>query len=303
MNSRVIAVVGPTASGKTSLALELAKHLATEGVTAEIVNGDAMQLYSHMDIGTAKISLQDRAGVPHHLFDIISPAQEMTAVEYQSLARAAFDDVQQRGATPLLVGGSMFYMAAALDELGFAPTDPEVRAKLEKEAEELGPGLLFDRLSRLDPETARAIPAQNVRRVIRALEVIELTGEKYANALPEATYSRPTIALGIEVDRNLLKERIATRVHEMWSSGLVDEARSLRSEFELSRTAAKAIGYAQAFRQLDGTATESEAIEETIQLTNRYARRQMSWFRRDKRILWLDAEKDLLQQAIERIRL
>lgn len=303
MNSRVIAVVGPTASGKTSLALELAKHLATEGVTAEIVNGDAMQLYSHMDIGTAKISLQDRAGVPHHLFDIISPAQEMTAVEYQSLARAAFDEVQQRGATPLLVGGSMFYMAAALDELAFAPTDPEVRAKLEKEAEELGPGLLFDRLSRLDPETAKAIPAQNVRRVIRALEVIELTGEKYANALPEATYSRPTIALGIEVDRNLLKERIATRVHDMWASGLVDEARSLRPQFELSRTAAKAIGYAQAFRQLDGTATESEAIEETIQLTNRYARRQMSWFRRDKRILWLDAEKDLLQQAIERIRL
>lgn len=303
MNSRIIAVVGPTASGKTSLALDLAKHLMAEGSRAEIVNGDAMQLYSHMDIGTAKISLEDRAGVPHHLFDIISPAQEMTAVDYQGRARTAFDDVQQRGGIPLLVGGSMFYIAAALDELAFAPTDPGVRGRLEQEAEKLGPGLLFDRLSKLDPETARAIPAQNVRRVIRALEVIEITGEKYANSLPKATYSRPTITIGIEVERELLKERIAKRVHDMWASGLVEEARSLRSEFELSRTAVKAIGYAQAFSQLDGTATESEAIEETIQLTNRYARRQMSWFRRDKRILWLDAEKDLLEQALERIRL
>lgn len=303
MNSRVIAVVGPTASGKTSLALDLARQLSAESLRAEIVNGDAMQLYSHMDIGTAKISLDHRAGIPHHLFDIISPAQEMTAVDYQGRARTAFDEVQQRGATPILVGGSMFYIAAALDELAFAPTDPAVREKLEQEAEELGPGLLFERLSMLDPETAKAIPAQNVRRVIRALEVIELTGEKYANSLPQARYARPTITLGIEVDRNLLKERIAARVHEMWASGLVEEARLLRSEFELSRTAAKAIGYAQAFSQLDGTSTESEAIEETIQLTNRYARRQMSWFRRDKRIFWLNAEKDLLQQALERIRL
>lgn len=303
MNSRVIAVVGPTASGKTSLALDLARQLSAESLRAEIVNGDAMQLYSHMDIGTAKISLDHRAGIPHHLFDIISPAQEMTAVDYQGRARTAFDEVQQRGATPILVGGSMFYIAAALDELAFAPTDPAVREKLEQEAEELGPGLLFERLSMLDPETAKAIPAQNVRRVIRALEVIELTGEKYANSLPQARYARPTITLGIEVDRNLLKERIAARVHEMWASGLVEEARLLRSDFELSRTAAKAIGYAQAFSQLDGTSTEFEAIEETIQLTNRYARRQMSWFRRDKRIFWLNSEKDLLQQALERIRL
>ncbi len=303
MNSRVIALVGPTASGKTSLGLELAKHLASQGSTTEVVNGDAMQLYSRMDIGTAKISLEDRAGIPHHLLDVISPAEEMTAVEYQSLARSAFDDIQQRGATPLLVGGSMFYISAALDELDFAPTNPEVRARLEREAEDMGPGLLFDRLSKLDADTAATIPAQNVRRVIRALEVIEITGEKYANSLPEPTYSRPTTTLGIAIDRAVLKERIAYRVHEMWSSGLVEEARFLRSEFQLSRTAVKAIGYAQAFKQLDGTSTQAEAIEETIQLTNRYARRQMSWFRRDKRILWLDAEKDLLPQAIARIRI
>lgn len=277
--------------------------LSEQGNPVEIVNGDAMQLYSGMDIGTAKILPLDRAGIPHHLFDVISPAQEMTAVDYQARARAVFDEIASRGATALLVGGSMFYISAALDELDFAPTDPKVRAELEAEAEAIGSGMLFDRLSRLDPETALTIPKQNVRRVIRALEVIALTGDKYVNALPEQQYARPTLTLGIAVERELLKTRIASRVAQMWESGLLEEAQGIRSRFELSKTAAKAIGYSQAFAQLDGVLTQDQAIEQTIQLTNRYARRQMSWFRRDKRVHWLDATADLQAQAVERIRL
>ena len=300
MNSRILALVGPTASGKTSLAIAIAQQL---GTPVEIVNGDAMQLYSEMDIGTAKISPAERGGIPHHLFDVISPADEMTAVDYQARARKLFDEISERGATPLLVGGSMFYVSAALDELDFAPTDPAVRAALELESEQLGPGLLFERLQKLDPVTAETIPRQNVRRVIRALEVIEITGERYANSLPEQQYARPTLTLGISVDRELLKSRIASRVHEMWKSGLLAEASDIRSKFALSKTAAKAIGYSQAFAQLDGEVSQEIAIEQTIQLTNRYARRQMSWFRRDKRIQWLDGSADLLTQALERIRL
>jgi tRNA dimethylallyltransferase len=300
VNSRILALVGPTASGKTSLAIAIAQQL---GTSVEIVNGDAMQLYSEMDIGTAKIAHEDRAGIPHHLFDVISPAEEMTAVDYQARARKLFEEISERGATPLLVGGSMFYVSAALDELDFAPTDPAVRAALELESEQLGPGLLFERLQKLDPVTAETIPRQNVRRVIRALEVIEITGEKYANSLPEQQYARPTLTLGISVDRELLKTRIASRVSEMWQSGLLAEASDIRSKFELSKTAAKAIGYSQAFAQLDGEVSQETAIEQTIQLTNRYARRQMSWFRRDKRIQWLDGSADLLPQALERIRL
>lgn len=303
MDSRVLALVGPTASGKTSLAISIAQHLSQTGNPVEIVNGDAMQLYSEMNIGTAKISLEERVGIPHHLFDAISPADEMTAVDYQARVRAVFDDIQARGATPLLVGGSMFYISSALDELDFAPTDSTVRAALELEAEQLGSGILFDRLLRLDPETAATIPRQNVRRVIRALEVIAITGDKYANALPEQRYSRPTLTLGIEFDRDFLKQRIAIRVAQMWEQGLLEEAREISSRFELSKTAIKAIGYSQAFSQIAGSMSQSEAIEQTIQLTNRYARRQMSWFRRDKRIQWLDAKGDLLAQALERIRL
>ncbi len=303
MNSRVLALVGPTASGKTGLAIRLAQQLALAGQAVEIVNGDAMQLYSHMNIGTAKISADEQAGIPHHLFDVITPGEEMTAVDYQRRARTAFDEIQGRGATPLLVGGSMFYISAALDELDFAPTDPEVRQALEAEADRVGPGILFERLRELDPETAETIPKQNVRRVIRALEVISITGDTYHNALPEPRYARPTLTLGISVERDLLKSRIATRVGKIWQAGLLSEAREIQQRFTLSKTAAKAIGYAQALAQLEGTLTEEEAIEQTIALTNRYARRQMSWFRRDKRIQWLDASEDLLEQALERIRL
>lgn len=303
MNFEILALVGPTASGKSDLAIAIAESMASQGVQLEVVNGDAMQLYAEMNIGTAKLSPEQRSRVPHHLFDILSPADEMTAVEYQRLAREKFAEISERGAVPLLVGGSMFYVSAALDGLEFAPTDPTVRSALELEARQNGPGILFDRLEKLDPETSKVIPRQNVRRVIRALEVIEITGERYSNSLPSPSYQRPTLSLGIATDREVLKQRIQSRVEQMWDSGLLEEARALREKYVLSRTAAVAIGYSQAFEYLDGAITKSQAIDETIQLTNRYARRQMSWFRRDSRIQWLDSSDHLLQSALERIRL
>jgi tRNA dimethylallyltransferase len=299
----ILALVGPTASGKSDLAIAIAQAVADQGIELEIVNADAMQLYSKMNIGTAKLSPSRRQEIPHYLFDILSPSQEMTAVEYQRLAREKFEEIASRGATPFLVGGSMFYISAALDGLEFAPTDPLIRSSLEREAEELGPGILFSRLESVDPETAKVIPRQNIRRVIRALEVIAITGQPYSNSLPNPTYYQPTLTLGIEVEREELKARIRARVLQMWESGLLEEARQLQAEFRLSRTAAVAIGYAQAFAELQGAMTQAQAIEETIQLTNRYARRQMSWFRRDSRIQWLKSSDQLLESALERIRL
>jgi tRNA dimethylallyltransferase len=296
----VLAVVGPTASGKSALGIQLATHLQN----AEIINADAMQLYRGMDIGTAKLTEAERSGVPHHLIDVVEPDQELTAVEYSKLAQEKIQQILDRGNLPILVGGSMFYIAAALDEMDFAPTDEALRERLEVEAEDVGALAMHQRLGEQDPESAARIPAQNLRRVIRALEVIELTGEPYKSALPEARYLRPTLQLGISVDRSVLLQRIRKRVEAMWETGLLDEVAKLRSSgVTLSRTAAMAIGYAQARRQLEGEISEQEAIAETISLTNRYARRQMSWFRRDKRIHWLDSEENLSQQALEQIRL
>lgn len=300
MPFRVLAVVGPTASGKSSLGIAIAKSLGN----VEIINADAMQLYRGMNIGTAKLTLDEREGVPHHLIDVVSPDQDLTAVEYAKLAHQKLSEVLQRGNQPVLVGGSMFYVAAALDEMDFAPTDEGVRERLESEADEIGALSMHERLGELDPASASRIPAQNVRRVIRALEVIELTGDPYKSSLPEPRYLIPTLQLGIEVDRDILKQRIRDRVLAMWESGLLDEVRGLQqSGLTLSRTAAVAIGYAQAASQLAGELSEEEAIEQTITLTNRYARRQMSWFRRDSRIQWLDSSANLENQAIEQIRL
>lgn len=299
----LISLVGPTASGKTDLALSIAKNLAKDGISVEIINADAMQLYAHMDIGTAKLSQELRSELPHHLFDVLNPDQEMTAVEYQALARGTLEEVIARGSIPLLVGGSMFYIAAALDELEFAPTDIAIRTRLETEAEALGSTALHDRLKHLDPVTAERIPSQNVRRVIRALEVIEITGNQYQSSLPEPRSYRPTLHLGITSDRDVLRERFSARVEQMWELGLLAEAASLRQNYKLSKTARVAIGYQQAFDQLDGLLTEDEAKEQTKILTNRYARRQLSWFRRDSRIQWLDDDSNRLEQALGRIRL
>ena len=281
----------------------IARAMQGEGLKVEIVNSDAMQLYSHMDIGTAKLSADQRAEIPHHLFDVITPEQEMTAVEYKQLARSTIEEIISRGAVPLVVGGSMFYIAAALDELDFAPTDLAVRSRLEAEAEELGSTALHDRLATLDPITAERIPPQNLRRVIRALEVIEITRNPYQSAFPDPKSYRPTLQSGITSDREILRERFSKRVEQMWTMGLIEEAMWLRENFRLSRTARVAIGYQQAFDQLDGALAEEEAKEQTKILTNRYARRQLSWFNRDARIHWLADSPNRLDEALQRIRL
>lgn len=303
MSFSLLALIGPTASGKTGLALELAQSLEKLGRPVEIVNADAMQLYSGMDIGTAKLPIEQRQSPPHHLFDIISPEQEMTAVEYQRIARQTCNEIMARGKTPLFVGGSMFYLAAALDQLEFAPTDNAVRLQLEREADELGALAMHERLRNADPVTAEKIPAQNIRRVVRALEVITITGKNYASSLPNPQYWLPTLQIGIEVDREELKTRIQLRVEQMWRAGIVGEVEGLLRQGPLGKTARMAIGYKQAIAQLHGELSATQAMAETVALTNRYARRQMSWFRRDKRIRWISSGDQLLAQALDMIRL
>ena len=303
MSFKVLALVGPTASGKTSLALDIAEKLAQASEHVEIINADAMQLYAGMDIGTAKLAVAERRGIPHHLFDIITPAQEMTAVEYQRIARDKCLEIIAAGKIPMFVGGSMFYLAAALDNLDFAPTDALIRSELEQLGQEIGALAMHAKLKELDPITAEKIPSQNVRRVIRALEVIQITGDSYASSLPEPTYWQPTLQLGIDVPRELLKERILLRVEQMWAEGIVAEVENLLSQGELGKTARMAIGYKQAIAQLRGEMTEAEAKAETVALTNRYSRRQMSWFRRDKRIKWETAGEDLSASVMKLIRL
>lgn len=303
MSFSLLAVVGPTASGKTALALELAAALENSGQPVEIINADAMQLYAGMDIGTAKLSIAERSNPPHHLFDILTPAQEMTAVEYQRVARETCLEIIGRGKLPIFVGGSMFYLAAALDQLDFAPTDVQVRLRLEQESASAGALAMHERLRKLDPVTADKIPAQNVRRVIRALEVIEITGESYASTLPEPRYWKPALQIGLAVDREELKRRILLRVEAMWQQGITREVEQLLAQGELGKTARMAIGYKQAIAQLNGELSQAEAMAETVALTNRYGRRQMSWFRRDKRIGWISANEPLIPQALNLIRL
>jgi len=300
---RVLAIVGPTASGKTGLALEVAAQLTVLGRPVEIINADAMQLYAGMDIGTAKLPEAQRQGIPHHLFDILTPAQEMTAVEYQRVAREKCLEILASNKTPMFVGGSMFYLAAALDNLDFAPTDPLLRSELEQLGQEIGALAMHERLQQLDPITADKIPSQNVRRVIRALEVIQITGESYASSLPEPSYWEPTLQIGLDVPRELLKKRISSRVEKMWEAGIVSEVQQLLKAGELGKTASMAIGYKQAIAELNGEMTTEEAKAETVALTNRYSRRQMSWFRRDKRIFWQSAGEQMTDEVMNLIRL
>ena len=298
MSEPLIALVGPTASGKSALAVGIAHELGD----TEIISADAMQLYRGMDIGTAKITEPETKGIRHHLLGVVDPSQAVTVIQYRELFDAALDEISGASRRALAVGGSTLYLAAALDEMQFAPTDPEVRESLERELEKLGALAMHEKLQRLDPVAAAKIPASNPRRVIRALEVMQISGESFSASLPDPKYRRPTLQLGLAIDREVLLGRVADRVRGMWDAGFLDEVKTLYDAGSLSRTAAVAIGYAQAKAQLDGELTEAEAIAETIQLTMRYAKKQMTWFRRDKRIIWLDSA-DSLSAALTQIRL
>lgn len=292
----VSAVVGPTAAGKSELAVELA--LALSG---EIVNADSMQLYRGMEVGTAKLSYAERRGVPHHLLDVLEVTQPATVAEFQQWARQVVDDCVGRGVRPILVGGSALYVRAVLDRFDFPGTDPLLRQRLEAELADLGPEAMHARLAARDPAAAAAILPSNARRIVRALEVIALTGQDYSASLPakEYAYGR-AVQIGVDVPRDVLDERIARRVDRMWDAGLVDEVRRLvAAGLRKGRTASRALGYAQVLRFLDGEWTEEQARAETVRATRRFARRQDSWFRKDPRIRWLPHDAgDLVEQAV-----
>ncbi|MBD0744690.1 tRNA (adenosine(37)-N6)-dimethylallyltransferase MiaA [Streptomyces sp. CBMA152] len=280
---RVIAVVGPTAAGKSDLGVFLAQQLG-----GEVVNADSMQLYRGMDIGTAKLTLEERGGVPHHLLDIWDVTEPASVAEYQKLARAEIDRLLAEGRTPVLVGGSGLYVRGAIDVLEFPGTDPEVRARLERELEQDGPGALHRLLAEADPEAARVILPSNGRRIVRALEVIEITGKPFTANLPGHDSVYDTVQIGVDVGRPELDERITVRVDRMWEAGLVDEVRELEARgLREGRTASRALGYQQVLDVLAGECTEEDARVETVRATKRFARRQDSWFRRDPRVHWL----------------
>ena len=280
----VVAVVGPTATGKSDLGVELAI-----GLDAEVVNADAMQLYRGMDIGTAKLGPEERRGVPHHQLDVLAVSEEATVAAYQRHARYDVAAVQRRGRRVVVVGGSGLYVRALLDRLDIPPTDPRVRADLEARAADDGPGALHDELAALDPRAASRIGRSNTRRLVRALEVVRITGEPFSATLPDHVPLTPTVFIGLDCARDVLDPRIADRVDRMWRRGLVDEVRGL-VPLGMGRTASRARGYAEVLALLDGRMSEAEARESTVTGTRRLARRQMGWFGRDPRVHWLDAE-------------
>lgn len=282
---RVVAVVGATATGKSDLAVRLALALG-----GEVVNADASQLYRGMDVGTAKLPVPQRLGVPHHLLDVLDVTDEASVAAYQRDARAAIDGLADAGRVPVLVGGSGLYVRAALEPLEFPGTDPAVRARWEERAAALGPRALHAELAERDPAAAAAILPSNVRRVVRALEVVELTGRPFTATLPSGEHVRPTVQVGLRAPREVLDERIAVRVDRMLDDGLVDEVRRLADAgLREGRTASRALGYAQVLDHLDGRLSLDEARDETVRATRAFARRQEKWFRRDDRIVWLDA--------------
>ena len=299
MTSPVIIICGPTATGKSDLALEVAGL-----IDGEIINADSMQLYKGMDIGTAKLSVDERNGIPHHLLDILTVEEDASVAQYQTLARAAIDDIRARNKAAIIVGGTGLYIKSIIDEMNFPETDPELRKKLESEAELLGTAELYSRLRLLDPEAATAIEPANTRRIIRALEVIEVTGQPYSANLPSDTSLRYPEALhiGLAMERSSLAPRIEARVHRMWQSGLVAEVDTL-IEAGLLRgsTAQRAIGYAQVIAMRNGEISESKAIEETIVATRQYVRRQETWFKRDPRIQWIGEDQPRLAFINQRL--
>ncbi|EYT51656.1 tRNA delta(2)-isopentenylpyrophosphate transferase [Leucobacter sp. UCD-THU] len=287
---RLWAIVGATGTGKSALSLDLAQHLAATGRPAEIVNADAMQLYRGMDIGTAKLPVAERRAIPHHLFDALRPSEEAAVAWYQPVARALIEQIHARGADAILVGGSGLYVSSAVFDFAFPPRDDELRARLEAELAEGGTDPLLSRLRALAPDVAAAVDARNPRRVVRALEVAMLGGDARVT-LPEkpALWRAETSIVGVHCERSALVERLDRRVEQMWAEGLLDEVRGLiPNGLERGRTASRAIGYAQALAELRGEVTRAEAIAETQALTRRYARRQVSWFKRYPGITWID---------------
>jgi tRNA dimethylallyltransferase len=290
-NVPLIAITGPTASGKSDVGVALAQLLEGGGEGGgEVVNADAMQLYRGMDIGTAKLTGAEMRGVRHHLLDVLDVTQTAEVATYQGQARDTFAQVRDRGHVPVLVGGSGLYVRAALDDLRFPGTDPVVRARWEAELEALGPHTLHARLADRDPDAAAKILPGNGRRIVRALEVGEITGRPFAASLPEQTYLEPALQIGLAVPREQLDARIDARVERMWAAGLVEEVRALEGRgLRDGLTAGRALGYAQVLDAFDGKTTEDEARELTARLTRRFARKQESWFRRDPRVHWLEA--------------
>ncbi|MFI6537231.1 tRNA (adenosine(37)-N6)-dimethylallyltransferase MiaA [Nonomuraea sp. NPDC050547] len=290
----VIAVVGPTAAGKSDLAVDLALRLG-----GECINADSMQLYRGMNIGTAKLSQTEQRGVPHHLLDVWDVTVTASVAEYQRLVRPLLDKLE----VPILVGGSGLYVRAALDDLDFPGTDPAVRARLEAELAQVGPAVLYERLRAGDPKAAEAILPSNGRRIVRALEVIEFSGRPFSATMPSYEALYPSVQIGLDVPRPELDARIELRVGRMWEAGLVDEVRVLLDQgLADGRTAGRALGYAQVMKYLAGEWTEEEAFAETVRATRRFARRQESWFRRDPRVVWLPYNApDLLGLAVDRL--
>jgi tRNA dimethylallyltransferase len=299
----LICIVGPTGTGKSDLAIKIALDLAKQGIKAEIVNADSMQFYKGMDIGTAKMSLADRAGIAHHLLDWLEISEENTAARYQIEARKVIAELIEAGVLPIVVGGSMLYIAALINTFEFPGRDEVLRAQLEKDLIELGPLAMHKRLELLDEGAASRIEPQNGRRTVRALEIVMITGEPFAASLPEQFESfLPVLEIGLNSAREHLVDRLATRVRGMFDAGLVDEVQGLiHMGLRDSKTASQAIGYSQALAAIDGKISEEEAIAETVLLTQRYARRQMSWFRRDPRINWFDYQSPTLQADVMKL--
>ncbi|MEW1836194.1 tRNA (adenosine(37)-N6)-dimethylallyltransferase MiaA [Microbacterium sp. NPDC079995] len=289
---RLWVIVGATGTGKTSLSLDLAEQLTHHGRRAEIVNGDAMQLYRGMDIGTAKLPVSERRGIPHHLFDEFEVTEDVAVAVYQERARTAIRGIFDRGGDAILVGGSGLYVSSVVFDFRFPPRDPALRARLETDLGEQGADAMIERIREVDPGSADRLDPRNGRRIVRALEVLLQGAETHGAALPDAPvlWHPDTTIVGVHLDRAALVERLDERVRGMWSGGLLAEVESLRARaLEAGPTAPRAIGYAQALAQLAGRMTEDEAVAETQALTRRYARRQVSWFRRYPDLLWVDA--------------
>ena len=294
---KVIAIVGPTAVGKTSLSLEIAEKLS-----AEIINADAMQIYKGMDIGTAKLALSERRGITHHQIDVLDPEEEASVSAYQKQTREIINDLLKKKVQPMLVGGSGLYVNSVLEDLEFPGTNLEIRAKYEEILEEQGVEVLYEMLERIDKEAAQNILPNNARKIVRALEVNELTGNNFNAKLPEPSPVFSDVRIALDMPRDLLDARIAERVHQMFKDGFVEEVKSLEPKLRKGKTALRALGYSQVLSLLNGEITEQEAITLTINATKKFARRQLSWFRRDPLIHWLDATSpQLLDQSLRLI--